>query len=683
MSYQVLARKWRPANFGQLVGQSHILKTLSSALEQQRLHHAYLFTGTRGVGKTTIARIMARCLNCEEGVSNEPCGQCGACTEISEGRFVDLIEVDAASKTKIDDTRELLENVQYRPTRGRYKIYLIDEVHMLSKHSFNALLKTLEEPPPHVIFLLATTDPQMLPATVLSRCLQFHLKNMTSQEIESHLSFILGKEQVNFEPAAISAIAWSAKGSMRDSLSLLDQAIAYGNGEVKEAEVKEMLGSIDRQKITALLQLLAEGEMDQLLAHINDMDQYAPNYHDLLDEIIMSLHQIALKQQLTDYHLDGYEAEVLGQLANEIAPEDIQLFYQIALVSKRDLHLAPTAKTGLEMCLLRMNSFRPGLPEGTRVQGGPVQGKKSESSSVVASEPVLTEKKVPEQKAQESHTSNEYADYEHMPPDEFSEDIQAFHEELPHNITEKVVTEKPAQQAQPVPEVKQSTASSWDINSILRPKEESTPTSAPEPEPLPEVTNQPVPDATPTVDPIITESVEPFREPKPTAVVDTVIPEPEPEVVEQTVTEVEVVIPDETDNTEEVTLETINQSNWYQVVESITSNGITQQILLATQVATNQNGRLTLYLQSRLWNMLSAEQVNQISVLLHKRLGEEFSLSIETEHPTAETPGERRQRLLEEKYQAARDNLKNDPVVQLIEKTFDAHLDNSSVEPIN
>ncbi|MBT8448282.1 MAG: DNA polymerase III subunit gamma/tau, partial [Gammaproteobacteria bacterium] len=296
MSYQVLARKWRPNDFSEMVGQQHVLQTLTSSLEKQRLHHAYLFTGTRGVGKTTLARILARCLNCDTGITAKPCGECSTCTEITEGRFVDLIEVDAASKTKVDDTRELLDNVQYRPTRGRYKIYLIDEVHMLSKHSFNALLKTLEEPPEHVIFLLATTDPQMLPPTVLSRCLQFHLKNMTLEEIRGHLENILSKEQISFEDKALSALAWSAKGSMRDALSLLDQAIAYGNGNVLETEVKDMLGSIDRDQIVEIIRQIAMQDAPAVLATIENMDQYAPNYATVLDELIDTLHRLALEQ---------------------------------------------------------------------------------------------------------------------------------------------------------------------------------------------------------------------------------------------------------------------------------------------------------------------------------------------------------------------------------------------------
>lgn len=296
MAYQVLARKWRPKTFAELVGQSHVQKALLNALEKQQLHHAYLFTGTRGVGKTTIARILARCLNCEQGVTTTPCGECSSCLEISEGRFPDLIEVDAASRTKVEDTRELLENVQYSPVRGRYKVYLIDEVHMLSTHSFNALLKTLEEPPPHVKFLLATTDPQKLPATVLSRCLQLHLKNMSPEHIVQHLQFVLGEEQVAFEDPALWSLAQAAQGSMRDAMSLTDQAIAFGGGSVNADEVRDMLGSIDRASAWQLLQLLHANDQPTLFSNIDVLAQHSVDFSALLDELLHCLHLVMRHQ---------------------------------------------------------------------------------------------------------------------------------------------------------------------------------------------------------------------------------------------------------------------------------------------------------------------------------------------------------------------------------------------------
>lgn len=374
MSYQVLARKWRPRSFRETVGQEHVLKALINALDHNRLHHAYLFTGTRGVGKTTIARILAKCLNCEVGVSSEPCGQCSACCEIAEGRFVDLIEVDAASRTKVEDTRELLDNVQYAPTRGRYKIYLIDEVHMLSNHSFNALLKTLEEPPEHVKFLLATTDPQKLPVTILSRCLQFNLKNMSPERIVEHLSAVLGQEMVPFDELALWQLARSADGSMRDALSLTDQAIAFGNGKVADADVTAMLGTIDHSVIENVLQALAAADTAALLRVSADFAQQSPDYDSALADLTTALHRIAIAQAVPEALDNRYgDREQILQLARSFAPEDVQLFYQCALVGRRDLHLAPEGRGGFEMVLLRMLVFKPqgvaDVPSSTLPQG--------------------------------------------------------------------------------------------------------------------------------------------------------------------------------------------------------------------------------------------------------------------------------------------------------------------------
>ena len=360
MSYQVLARKWRPSTFAEMVGQAHVLKALVNSLDQQRLHHAYLFTGTRGVGKTTIARLLAKSLNCEVGVSSKPCGQCSACTEIAEGRFVDLIEVDAASRTRVEDTRELLENVQYAPTRGRYKVYLIDEVHMLSVSSFNALLKTLEEPPPHVKFLLATTDPQKLPATVLSRCLQFNLKNMTRESIVGYLNHILHLEQVPFDEPALWLLAEAANGSMRDALSLTDQAIAYGEGKLHELDVATMLGTVDLKRVLHLVKGLVEKDADSLMHQVADIAEHAPDYRTLLNELLSSLHRIAIAQAAPSA-LDNSKGDrdAIAALAAQAQAEDVHLFYQIGTLAAKDLALAPSERAGFEMALLRMLAFSP------------------------------------------------------------------------------------------------------------------------------------------------------------------------------------------------------------------------------------------------------------------------------------------------------------------------------------
>jgi DNA polymerase-3 subunit gamma/tau len=368
MTYQVLARKWRPKDFADMVGQQHVVRTLGNALDRDQLHHAYLFTGTRGVGKTTLARILAKALNCEQGVSSTPCGTCGACTEIDAGRFVDLLEVDAASRTKVDQTRELLENVPYAPARGRYKVYLIDEVHMFSGHSFNALLKTLEEPPPHVKFLLATTDPQKVPVTVLSRCLQLNLRRLLPEEIRARLQQILETEGLGHEPAALGLLARAADGSMRDALSLLDQAIAFGGGRVTEAEVRAMLGSMDGDLVYELVAALADGDGPRLLAEVERISGQTPDFEELLKELIGLMHRIALFQQVPDLiPADDPERERVSDLAGRLSPEDLQLYYQIALTGQPDLSLAPDPRVGFEMVLLRALAFRP----AEQAQAGP------------------------------------------------------------------------------------------------------------------------------------------------------------------------------------------------------------------------------------------------------------------------------------------------------------------------
>lgn len=359
MNYQVLARKWRPHNFTEVVGQEHVVKSLMNALQHDRLHHAYLFTGTRGVGKTTIARILAKAINCENLQDFNPCGECSVCRDLDEGRFLDLIEVDAASRTKVEDTRDLLDNAQYAPNQGRYKVYLIDEVHMLSGHSFNALLKTLEEPPPHVKFLLATTDPHKIPVTVLSRCLQFNLKRLLPGQIFTQMEFILQQEQIEAEPAALKLLSRAADGSMRDGLSLLDQAIVYGNGKVGTEDVNAMLGTVAQQPVDDILTALAEGDAKAILDKINEIANLTPDFSDVLQQILQVLHRIALVQQIPTAIDHDFDADMIAALAGKLTPEDVQLYYQIGLVGQRDLDLAPDPRSGFEMVMLRMLTFRP------------------------------------------------------------------------------------------------------------------------------------------------------------------------------------------------------------------------------------------------------------------------------------------------------------------------------------
>ncbi len=378
MSYQVLARKWRPRYFDEMAGQEHVLQALVNALDNDRLHHAYLFSGTRGVGKTTIARIFAKCLNCEQGVSSKPCGTCGSCMEIAEGRFIDLIEVDAASRTKVEDTRELLDNVQYAPTRGRFKVYLIDEVHMLTGHSFNALLKTLEEPPPHVKFLLATTEPQKLPVTILSRCLQFNLKNLASERIVEHLNMVLKAENIPFEDAALWALARAARGSMRDGLSLTDQAIAHGAGTVLESEVNAMLGTIDRSMVLDICRALVESDGVEVLRLVDKLAEHSPDYEAALADMIGVWHQVAVAQTVPEaLDTQGGNAEELLALAEKLGRDDVQLFYQICLLGRRDLPFSGDLRSGFEMILLRQLAFEPvanGIAPLSGASGGGASG---------------------------------------------------------------------------------------------------------------------------------------------------------------------------------------------------------------------------------------------------------------------------------------------------------------------
>ncbi|WP_342610114.1 DNA polymerase III subunit gamma/tau [Thiothrix nivea] len=388
MSYQVLARKWRPQDFQQMVGQAHVLRALMNALEgdegHQRLHHAYLFTGTRGVGKTTLARIFAKCLNCETGVTAKPCGECRSCKEIAEGRHVDLIEVDAASRTKVEDTRDLLDNVQYAPTRGRFKIYLIDEVHMLSGHSFNALLKTLEEPPPHVKFLFATTDPQKLPVTILSRCLQFNLKRMPVDMISGHLANVLEQENIPFSDSALRLLARAADGSMRDALSLTDQAIVAGGGAVSEDDVQDMLGLLPHEHLVSLLQSVADDDGKRMLETVTQMAQLTTDFTMAADSLIALLHSVAVQQVVAGEEVD---ADVAA-LAKLLSPADVQLYYQMALHGRRDLPLAPNPRSGFEMMLLRMLAFR--IDDGKAAQA-------SSNSAQVEKKKILIETSASEQ----------------------------------------------------------------------------------------------------------------------------------------------------------------------------------------------------------------------------------------------------------------------------------------------
>lgn len=483
MSYQVLARKWRPRTFEDMVGQEHVLQALIHALENQRLHHAYLFTGTRGVGKTTIGRLLARCLNCETGVTPNPCGQCSSCQEIQEGRFVDLIEIDAASRTGVDDMRELTDNVQYAPTRGRYKVYLIDEVHMLTNQSFNAFLKTLEEPPEHVKFLLATTDPQKLPVTVLSRCLQFNLKRMTPEHIAGHLKHVLTEEGIPFEEPALWLLARAADGSMRDALSLTDQAIAFGNQKLAASDVSNMLGTIDQRDIERIVNALVERDGPGLLSEIGRISDFAPDYSVILADLLSLFHRVTMEQVVPGSADNALgDASQVQALARKLSAEDAQLFYQAALMGRKDLDITPDARMGFEMTLLRMLAFRPGTdrrePPTVRSGGDSAAGEARDEPAPAAVSGVA--ESGPESPVAQTRP----AEAEPPAPDPATETFEA-PEPAP----------APAYEEPPLPEEPPEAEPDFGYEpelSVSDPETVAEPESAPEPESIPEPDPEPV-----------------------------------------------------------------------------------------------------------------------------------------------------------------------------------------------
>ncbi|WP_111643272.1 DNA polymerase III subunit gamma/tau [Marinimicrobium alkaliphilum] len=636
MSYQVLARKWRPRTFREMVGQEHVLQALINALDHNRLHHAYLFTGTRGVGKTTIARILAKCLNCEAGVSSVPCGQCSACTEIAENRFVDLIEVDAASRTKVEDTRELLENVQYAPTRGRYKVYLIDEVHMLSSHSFNALLKTLEEPPPHVKFLLATTDPQKLPVTILSRCLQFNLKNMQPERIVQHLQMVLDSEGVPFEESALWQLGRGADGSMRDALSLTDQAIAYGSGQINEAEVRAMLGTIDRDSVYRIIEALASYDGKVALNTVDQMAEHAPDFAGALAEMLTVLHRIAIAQALPEAvdNSQGDRDRVL-QLAQQLPSEDVQLFYQTALLGRRDLPLAPDSRAGFEMVLLRMLAFKPqgvldvpgqSLPQANR----PVPARSSEQSPA-------------------AHVAEQIAPAEEVPE-------QAMPESSP---------EEPSAQA-PEPE----------------PEKKSEPAPAPPPEPsvaeAPPVAASAQVDDRPPWEPQV-EVPEPSRPEQP-RMPEQRQPYTPPEAAPQAAPE--SAPPGAPESVRSVSLEQASTETWPEIYLGAKIGGVLQSTASNAVLVGRQGNQLSFILDENHSSLYDESHQQRLADQLSDYFGAPVKVLIQPGPVPGETPAALAARLKRERLAEAVDAINRDPVVQKLIEHFDASVLQDSVEPL-
>ena len=647
MSYQVLARKWRPTNFKQMVGQEHVLQALVHALDSQRLHHAYLFTGTRGVGKTTIARILARCLSCDKGITSEPCGQCSACTSIEQGRYVDLIEIDAASRTKVEDMRELLENVQYAPTQGRFKIYLIDEVHMLSGHSFNALLKTLEEPPEHVKFLFATTDPQKLPITILSRCLQFNLKNMTPEKIVSHLAYVLSQEQVESEEAALWALARGADGSMRDALSLTDQAIAYTQGKLLEAPVSAMLGTVDQKKVYRLLNMLVARDPKALLHVVADLAEFAPDYASVLEIIISVFHRVAVEQAVPGVTDNSQgDQERISFYAENLTAEDVQLYYQIALTSRKDLAISPDARAGFEMALLRMMAFQMQAPENevTRVLA-PEVGAEHKHATQVA--PQALEENVAPESIQASDVADTSGLVALEGAEESSSEIVAPERQARELMTEEAVAPQiPDVTAGSVPDsrVEDAVAEPVLAATISSEQHAQKKTSDLASETVSEHTSAPVPEVCSSPD---SE------------------PELEPNLVPESVSEQAV--------------EQFHDLDWPRQALRLGLSGMTQNLLM-NMVKQEGEAELKMCVESGHYRLLNDSHKKKI----RQALGDvgiwtgpvEFVEGLE---PSQESPAMWRERMREERLLEAKQSLLADPNVQQLIAEFDGRMIEDSV----
>ena len=661
MSYQVLARKWRPRTFHELVGQAHVQRALVNALDQGRLHHAYLFTGTRGVGKTTLARILAKCLNCtaggrgDEGVTSTPCGECDSCRAIDEGRFVDLIEVDAASRTKVEDTRELLDNVQYAPTQGRYKVYLIDEVHMLSTSSFNALLKTLEEPPPHVKFLLATTDPQKLPPTVLSRCLQFTLKHMPPERVVEHLQHVLGAEGVAFEERALWLLGKAAEGSMRDAMSLTDQAIAFGQGEVRYADVAAMLGTLDHRHVLALVEALASVDVVQLLGEVAALAEQGPDFAAVLDDITAILHRLAVAQMVPDAVDNSHgDRDMILALASRFTAEDVQLYYQIGIQGRGDMAHAPDLRSALEMTLLRMLAFRPqGVPKPPRTPLPLTPEKPQEVASATAEGLPVAEAGSEASSAQD--LSSEQPGRE--APDGVPPELSA-QEPVP---AEPTAVEPKAPEAMSF-----ASPPPWDDASS------ATAVALPITEPSqPEIEQAP---------PITVEaSSEPAIVDSPDCSENRPVSENERKV-EHTNEAHDMHVPGEG---AALPGECLTHDRWLALFDTLGLGGLTRNLAAHCQCGRDDGTKLELWLAPSQEAMQADVHNQRIAKALQSHgFDRQVVFEVRELDPALETPQQREQRIAQERHAKAVDTLNRDPNVQKLQQAFGARLVESSVKPV-
>lgn len=676
MSYQVLARKWRPRSFREMVGQTHVLKALINALDSQRLHHAYLFTGTRGVGKTTIARIIAKCLNCETGITSTPCGECSVCREIDEGRFVDLIEIDAASRTKVEDTRELLDNVQYAPSRGRFKVYLIDEVHMLSSHSFNALLKTLEEPPPYVKFILATTDPQKLPATILSRCLQFSLKNMTPERVVEHLSHVLSVENIPFEDDALWLLGRAADGSMRDAMSLTDQAIAFGEGKVLAGDVRAMLGTLDHGQVFDLLHALIEGDARALLEAVRHLAEQGPDWNGVLSEILNVFHRVAIAQALPEGLDNGHgDRDRVLALASALPAEDVQFYYQMGLIGRRDLPLAPDPRGGFEMVLLRMLAFRPagtadapsqplkpvGISQATVDSTSPVAA----TAAVAAPAPAPVAAPVPEAAAQPAPTP--------APVVEATAPVVA-EIDLPWNEPSAPVIE---QEAPPEP-VLDTVSEQPELPPMPLPTPDSVVPDAPEwsAAPMPQPTPEQVDAALSGMDrddepPLDEDYIEPDMDSAAYSYLDELAsehaaqPAPEPEPLPASMPATGLAL------------------EWLNLFPQLPVSGMTASIGANCTLIAVEGDDWLLHLDPAHSALFNATQQRRLNDALNQHLQRTLKVTIELIKPEQETPAQAASRLRAERQRLAEESIYADPLVQQMIKQFDASVRDDTIQPVD
>ena len=730
MSYQVLARKWRPKSFDELMGQEHVVTVLTNALNQQRLHHAYLFTGTRGVGKTTIARIFAKSLNCDLGVTAQPCGKCDICLDIDQGRFVDLLEIDAASRTKVDDTREILDNVQYAPTRGRYKVYLIDEVHMLSRSSFNALLKTLEEPPEHVKFILATTDPQKLPVTVLSRCLQFHLKALAIPQIEQQLKKILSAEQVTAEPLAISLLAKAARGSMRDSLSLTDQAIAQGEGNIFASNVQQMLGGVDHHWVYKILITLIKQDAQAVMDLSLDIAAYAPNYGRLMAELIQLLHQIAMAQVvIRHFDLSPEHNQLLEKFTQAMSPEDVQLYYQIVLTGRKDLPYAADEQAAFDMVLLRLLAFKPqkhALVTEETEKTDTVLVDFSTIKLTEATEPPETAKVTSLNDEANNHENNDLVVEDHIKEKQLADEIKEIQQAAAQqtqntslNEQEAVVVESNEQQNLTDSDTHSSMPSTHQVNDgeILSSEPEVIPQDNIETsEPLmsPETHNSPIENLQNEQTPLVSEDkiqqISPGRNSSP---IDSILAsrnmlrsrkkalendgkkskdaaEPQSETLKKPQKPVIKDVPDiSTISEQPFEAEVIDPSivkkanqvdRWANIIDSMALNGRLRQLALnATISETSDDDLFVLELNQSTKHLKSAAALEQLEKFVSDYFEKPMQVEITVVEKTIDDPFQIQGQINDKRYDYAKELLMNDEIVISFQKHFQAELDQETI----